>query len=187
MLDETSLIIPCFYFCIGWDQFFSHLLTTYVYFSANWAQQKAQQPNIVATGYPPLWTLWRQGTNWCMTHYAHKAPALGQDGALAMLAYWRYTVDGVNRRSLLACILAIRQSQAAAFVNKGTPLFQQCLSWLCVVVPLLAVSCTSRVKKRCGVCWIACCGLNITGVWTEMVEFLCMCSNQLDQDGAQTT
>jgi hypothetical protein len=55
------------------------------------------------------------------------------------------------------------------------------------VVPLLAVSCSSTVKKRCGVCWLACCGLNITGVWTEMVEFLCMCSNQLGQDEAQTT
>jgi len=68
----------------------------------------------------------RQGTNWCMTHYAHQAPALGQDGALAMLAYWRYTVDGVNRRlSLFACISAARQSQAPTppFVYKGTPLF----------------------------------------------------------------
>jgi hypothetical protein len=55
------------------------------------------------------------------------------------------------------------------------------------VVPLHGVSCTSRVKKRCGVCWLACCGLNISGVWTEIVEFLCMCSNQLHQDGAQTT
>jgi len=60
------------------------------------------------------------------TLHAHKAPALGQDGALAMLAYWRYTVDGVNRRwSLLACSLAVRQSQAPTppFVNEGTPLF----------------------------------------------------------------
>jgi hypothetical protein len=68
----------------------------------------------------------RQGKSWCMTHYAHKAPALGRDGALAMLAYWRYTVDGVNRRlSLLACISAVRQSQAPTppFVNEGTPLF----------------------------------------------------------------
>ena len=56
-----------------------------------------------------------------------------------------------------------------------------------VVVPLHAVSCTSRVEKRCGVCRLACCGLNIPGVWTEIVEFLCMCSNQLGQDGAQTT
>jgi hypothetical protein len=67
------------------------------------------------------------------------------------------------------------------------PFLRDSLGWLCVVVPLLAVSCTSRVKKRCGICWLACCGLNITGVWTEMVEFLCMCSNQLGQDGAQTT
>jgi len=44
---------------------------------------------------------------------------------------------------------------------------------MCVVVPLLAVSCTSRVEKRCGICWLACCGLNITGVWTEMVKFIC--------------
>ena len=43
---------------------------------------------------------------------------------------------------------------------------------LCVVVPLLAVRCTCRVKKRCCVCWLACCGLNITGVCTETVEFL---------------
>jgi len=58
------------------------------------------------------------------------------------------------------------------------------------VLPLHAVSCIFRVhhvEKRCGVCWLACCGLNIPGVWTEIVEFLCMCSNQLGQDGAQTT
>jgi hypothetical protein len=39
-------------------------------------------------------------------------------------------------------------------------------------VNMLIISC-------CGVCWLACCGFNITGVWTEMVEFLCMCSTIL--------
>jgi hypothetical protein len=95
-----------------------------------------------------------------------------------------------NRRlSLLACISAVRQSQIPTppFVNEGAPLFSEiaragCVSWCLCLLQVAPLG-----WKNAVFCWLACCGLNITGVWTEMVEFLCMCSNQLGQDGAQTT
>ena len=50
------------------------------------------------------------------------------------------------------------------------------------------IICTQHSNTWLAVAWTsASCGLNITKVWTEMAEFLCTCSNQIGQDGAQTT